>query len=283
MPKQSAQLRVAVERRAPNSGIASVPKLNGATAADSFPASLSQLFGDFPGRDGHGNPQTFHRRGSLLFTEGQPASGVFIVEKGSLKVTVCSGRGKSLILGFFGPQSVLGLAAAILGGPHESTAETMTTVMARFVSRGDLLRQMHSAGVGLRVAELVSRQLYSTVREIEALWLTDSVEQRLARFFVSICPPRNCCRAPAHLALDLTHEDIAQRIGVSRESVTRFLSRFKKRRILDYKQSVLTVLDPAALERLADFSYDLPSPRARPGLSRRSTPAPGARLPNRQE
>ncbi len=263
MPKQSTQLRIADARRAPDSGIAPVPKPD---AAGSMGLLASQLFGDVPDC---GSSHTFHGRGALLFTEGQPASGVFVVENGSAKLTVCSGRGKPLILGFFGPPSVLGLAAAILGRPHESTAETMSTVTARFISRDDLLKQMHSASAGLRVAELVSRLLYSTVREIEALWLTDSVEQKLARFLVSICPPRKACRAPVHLALDLTHEDIAQRIGVSRESVTRFLSRFKKRGILDLKQSVLTILEPAALESLADIPDDLPSLRARPSLPQR--------------
>jgi len=272
MPKQSAQLRLAVERRTPDSGIAPVPKLDVAKTAGSLPGPASQLFADGAGR---GNSQTSHGRGSLLFTEGQPASGVFVIEKGSVKLTVCSGRGKPLILGFFGPQSVLGLAAAILGRSHESTAETMTTVTARFVSREQFLRRMQSASAGLHVAELVSRLLYSTVREIEALWLTDSVEQRLARFLVSLCPPRNGCRGAVHLALDLTHEDIAQRIGVSRESVTRFLSRFKKRGILDLKQCVLTILEPAALERLADFPGDLPSLRARPSLPPRAAAGRG--------
>lgn len=275
MPKQSAQMRVAGERRAPNSGIAPVPKLDIARTADPFPALLSQLFGGVPGRTGGGNSQTYHGRGMLLFTEGQPASGVFMVEKGLLKLTVCSGRGKPLILGFFGPQSVLGLAAAILGRPHESTAETMTTVTARFLGREEFLRQIHSASAGLRVAELVSGLLYSTVREIEALWLTDSVEQRLARFLVSLCPSRNGGHGAVHLALDLTHEDIAQRIGVSRESVTRFLSRFKKRGILDFKQSVLSILQPAILERLADFPGDLPSLRAQPRLPQRAVSANG--------
>jgi CRP/FNR family transcriptional regulator, cyclic AMP receptor protein len=268
---------VAVERRPPDSGIAPVPKLDATGTTDPRSASLFRFFGGSPAGDGHGNSQTFVGRGSLLFTEGQLASGVFMVEKGSVKLTVCSGRGKPLILGFFGPPSVLGLAAAILGRPHESTAETMATVTTRYISREDLLRHMHSAGAGLRVAELVSRLLYSTVREIEALWLTDSVEQRLARFLLSLCPPRNGCRVPMHLALQLTHEDIAQRIGVSRESVTRFLSRFKKRGILDFKQSVLTILEPATLERLADLPGDLPCVRAKPALPPQRASASRAR------
>lgn len=278
MPKQPVQLRVAIERCAPESGIAPVPKLDMARTVDLPPGAVSYLFPNSPDHDRHGSPQIFHGRGSLLFTEGQPVSGVFVVQQGLVKLTVCSGRGKPLILGFFGPQSVLGLAATILGRPYESTAQTMATVTARFVSRAEFLRQIRTAGDGLRVAELVSRLLYSTVREMEALWLTDSVEQRLARFLLSLCPPQDAGRAPLHLALRFTHEDIAQRIGVSRESVTRSLSRFDKRGIIGRNQSVLTVLNRAALERLADFPGDLPCLRAKPTFPQRAVPRRGHAL-----
>lgn len=204
-----------------------------------------------------------HGRGSLLFVEGQAASGVYVIEKGCAKLTICSGRGKSLILGFFGPQTVLGLPAAILGLPHEATAEIMKPTTARFVAREDLLRHLRQAGdAGLRAAQLVSRMLYSTLRDVESFWLTDSAEQKLARFFVSLCPPRHGCRAPIHLAFDFTHEDISQRIGLSRETVTRLVSRFKKRGVLKLTRSMLTICDHDALKRIADWSGVARSPEA---------------------
>jgi CRP-like cAMP-binding protein len=255
MPKISSQLSLAAARYAPNSGNRPVPKLDAVQPAEKIPTLLSSLFdpASFT-RSRVAGCQSFHGRGSLLFTEGQPALGVFMIEKGCVKLMMCSGRGKSLILGFLGPQSVLGLPAAILGLPHESSAEVMKPVTARFLPREDLLQQMrHAADAGLRAAQVVSQMLYSTLREMETLWLTDSVEQRLARFLISICAPRNGSRDIINVALDLTHEDIAQRLGVSRETVTRILSRLKKRGILDLKQSVLMILNAGALERLADL------------------------------
>lgn len=260
MPKHSAQRSMVPHRQIPNSGTRAVPKLNRASPAVHMrPEFFSALLDTVPGAKSNGSgSQSFHTSRSALFTEGQPASGVFIIESGAVKLSMCSGRGRSLILGFFGPQSVLGLPAAILGFPHESTAEAVKPVTAQFLSRERLLQHIGSGANGLRAAEAVSRILYSTLREMETLWLSDSVKQKLARFLLSLCPPRYASCTPLRLPLDLTHEDIAQRIGVSRESVTRFLSRFKKQGIVDLSQSVLTVTDISALQRIADFSGDAP-------------------------
>lgn len=250
-------VRLARKRRVADSGMRTVPKSNCA-ASGPAPVTLSQLLGGSQ----CGQPEelhicrTSHAPGSMLFTAGQSASGVFIIERGCVKVSMCSGRGRTLIVGFFGPQSVFGLPAAILGFPHESSAEIMKPVTARFVSRDHLMRQIRSADAGFRAAELVSEMLYSTMCELENIWLTDSVEQKLARFLLSLRPPVSGRAGSLHLALDLTHEDIAQRIGVSRESVTRVISRLKKRGVLDLKHSVLSLLDAAALQKLADYSGD---------------------------
>lgn len=256
MAKYLAQLRIATERHAPTLGNQPVPKLNSAVIAKPVPLFSSTIFGPVTwARSQTPNCRSVHSRGSLLFIEGQTASGVYLIENGCVKLTICSGRGKSLILGFFGPQTVIGLPAVILGLPHEATAEIVKPATARFVPREDLLRHLRQPGdAGLRAAQLVSQMLYSTLRDVESFWLTDSVEQKLARFFVSLCPLRNGRRAPIHLALDLTHEDISQRIGVSRETVTRLLSRFKKRGILRLTRSMLTIFNLDALKRTADWT-----------------------------
>jgi CRP/FNR family transcriptional regulator, cyclic AMP receptor protein len=277
MAKYPAQLRIAAERRAPTLGNRPVPKLNSATPMEPIPFFSSTLFEPVAwARSRTPRCETVYSRGSLLFTEGQMASGVYLIEKGCVKLTMCSGRGKSLILGFFGPQAVLGLPAAILGLSHEATAEIVKPATACFVAREDLLRHLRQAGeAGLRAAQLVSQMLYSTLRDVERFWLTDSVEQKLARFLVSLWPLRNACRAPIHLALDLTHEDISQRIGVSRETVTRLLSRFKKRGILNLKQSMLTIFDLDALGRIADLPADYRTRRSESGAVSRNSFAKG--------
>lgn len=258
MAKCSSQLSIAAERRAPNSGGQPIPKLNGSGPAQPIPLPSPSLFGPaLWARSRAAGCQALHTRGSLIFTEGQSASGVYVIETGRVKLTICSGRGKSLILGFFGPRAVLGLPAAILGLAHEATAEAVHPATTRFLPRDELLRHLRQPGdSGLRAAELLSQMVHSALRDMEVFWLTDSVEQKLARFLLCLCPARNASRAPVCFPLEYTHEDISQRIGVSRETVTRYLSRFRKRGILDLKQSMLTILDRAGLDRLADLPDD---------------------------
>lgn len=258
MMKHSSPLKLAEERRAPALGNRPVPKLNRAAVMERASSVSSLLFGPAAwARSRSFASQALYRRGALLFTEGQTASGVFLIEKGCVKLTMCSGRGRSLILGFYGPQTVLGLPAAILGLPHEASAEIIKLATARFVGRDEVLKHLRQgADAGLCAARMISQMLYSTLRDMETFWLTDSVEQKLARFLLTLCPPRNGCRGPIRLALELTHEDISQRIGVSRETVTRLLSRFKRRGILDLRQSMLTILNFVALERVADLPSD---------------------------
>jgi CRP/FNR family transcriptional regulator, cyclic AMP receptor protein len=269
--KQSVHLGVASSRSGSNSGSHAVSKPDVGVRSQQplvfrephfAPASLAVL-GDFTGR-------TFYSRGSLLFTEGEPATGIFLVEKGCVKLTMCSARGKALLLGFFGPQTVLGLPAAILGFPHAATAEIVRPLTASFLAREVLLQHLRHAGdAGLRAAELVSQMLFSTLHEMETFWLSDSAEQKLARFLLSFCPPRNGRGVAWRIALGLTHEEIAQRIGVSRETVTRLLSHFKKRRILDLSRLTLTVLAPGNLEALADLSHEVNPVGLEPSLASR--------------
>lgn len=278
MASRRSPFSVELQQPLSRSGTQPVPKVNH-PASGSAPVRLSQLLSG----GSRGNPaesglcRTFHPRGSRLFTEGQPASGVFIIDKGCVKLSICSGCGRSLILGFFGPPSVLGLPAAILAAPHESSAEILKPVTARFLPRDQLIRHLRSSDAGLHAAELVSHMLYCTWREIEALWLTHSVDQKLARFLLSLYPAGAGREGPLHLPLDLTHEEIAQRIGVSRESVTRVFTRFRRRGVLHLKDSVLSLLDLDALRKLADLSGDQRAPEvkhtASPFLSAASSSA----------
>ena len=69
------------------------------------------------------NPGTSFSKGAILFREGEKPTGVYVVLEGRAKASVNSAQGKTLVLGFFGPGTILGLAAAILGRTHATTAE----------------------------------------------------------------------------------------------------------------------------------------------------------------
>ena len=109
-------------------------------------------------------------RSTVLFREGQPAKGVFVLCEGRAKLSVCSESGKRLTLHIAVPGEVLGLSAALSGGPYEVSAELLDNAQVAMVKRKDLLgflREHREAC--LHVVDLLSQDLhiaYDRVRSV---------------------------------------------------------------------------------------------------------------------
>ena len=191
--------------------------------------------------------------GAVLFVEGQSPRGIFVLCKGRVKLSICSTDGKTLILKIAEPGEVLGLSASVSGKPYELTAETVDPCQVNFVKRDDFLRFLReNADACLRVAEQLSEKYNSACREIRALGLSHSAAEKLARLLLD-WSTRNgeANKQEPRVKLALTHEEIAQMIGTSRETVTRLFADLKKRQIVQAKGSTLVIRNKAALKSLA--------------------------------
>ena len=113
---------------------------------------------------------TTYPEGSTLIQCYKPVDGVFVVLEGSVKVSISSGRGATVILGVAQPGEVLGLTAAITGTPSEVTAKTMVPSRLCFIHRDDFLRALDlNVQSCLQVVQLVSRQLREALGLIRIL------------------------------------------------------------------------------------------------------------------
>ena len=191
-------------------------------------------------------------KGAVLFVEGQSPRGIFVVCKGRAKLSVGSSDGKTLILKIAEAGEVLGLSATVSGKPYELTAETLDPCQVNFVKREDFLRFLkeHSEAC-FRVAEQLSDKYNTACREIRSLGLSHSAGEKLAKLLLdwSGGPPED--HKEARLKMALTHEEIAQMIGTSRETVTRLFAELKKRQIIQLKGSTLLIRNKSALRSLA--------------------------------
>ena len=188
-------------------------------------------------------------RGSVLFSEGQETRGVFILCRGRVKLTVNSREGKEMILKLVRPGEVLGLNAAILGREYEATAETMYPCQVDFIRHDDFLRFLKQHGeVVLQAAQHMGRYCDSAYDTIRSLGLIPSVQERLAKLLVDLAAD---CRAGSGINIGLCHEELAQLIGSSRESVTRTLGDFKRNKIAELKGATLRILDRDAIAAMA--------------------------------
>jgi CRP/FNR family transcriptional regulator len=154
-----------------------------------------------------------------------------------------------------GPGELLGLSSFISGNPYKSTAETLEPSQVNFVRSDDLTRFIgthHQAYAN--VARALARECEAAADHIRALELSRTAAEKLAHLILSWCdsaekPLASDCR----IQMLMTHEDVSQLIGTTRETVTRLLKDFRRRKLLTVKGSTLIVHDRAALQSLIHF------------------------------
>src|SRR5271157_4205848 len=196
---------------------------------------------------------TAYPQGAVLFVEGQMPRGIFVLCKGCVKLSINSPSGRTVIVKLAEPGEVLGLAATISGKAYELTAETIDPCQVNFVKRDDFLRFLkeHSDAC-FKVAEQLSEKYNVACHEVRSLGLSHSAAEKLAKLLIEWSSRNGESRKQEpRLKLALTHEEIAQMIGTSRETVTRLFADLKKRQILQTKGSTLVIRNKAALRSLA--------------------------------
>jgi CRP/FNR family cyclic AMP-dependent transcriptional regulator len=192
--------------------------------------------------------------GALLFVEGQLPRGAFVLCSGKVKLSTTSRDGKVLILKVAEAGEVLGLSATISGTCYELTAETAGPCHVNFVERDALLRLMERSGeMGVHAAQALSKEFQSVYRDIHELVLARSSAGKLARLLLSwtTARERETGVSEVRVRTGLTHEEMAQMIGSSRETVTRLLSDLKKKEFIRLEGSTLVIRNRTALEALA--------------------------------
>jgi|SRR5208337_1317048 len=194
---------------------------------------------------------TMYPTGAVLFAEGQVPRGIFIVRRGRVKLSICGSDGRTLILRIVEPGCPLGVAAVVSGRQYEATAETQEPSEISFLRQSDLLRLMRVHGeLALWVTQHISQDYAYTCREIRDLILSDSATEKLARLLVGWLDQNSDSKHPSQMKLALTHEEIGQMIGTSRETVSRLFAGFKKQRLIQQSGSTLVIPSRIALESL---------------------------------
>ena len=194
-------------------------------------------------------------KGATLFVEGQPARGVFILCSGHVKLSTSAADGKTLILRISEPGDLLGLPATISGRAYEVTADVIEPTQANFISRTDFLNFLRDHGeAAVRVAQELSETYQSAFAEMRTIGLSHSAGEKLARFILDWGANHKSENGSVKFKLTLTHEEIAQMIGASRETVTRVFADFKKKNLLQIKGSSVTIKSQSGLERLVQGS-----------------------------
>jgi CRP/FNR family cyclic AMP-dependent transcriptional regulator len=190
--------------------------------------------------------------GVRLFEEQEAPGGIYILCQGRVKLSMTSSEGKSVILRIAGPGEALGLHAVVSGRPYQASAETLEPCVVSFVRREDFLRFLReNPESSLRAAQQLSRNYQSACEQVRSLGLAHSAEGKLAGFLLLWATKGRPAKEGARVVLTLTHEEIGQMIGLSRETVTRTMSDFKRRQLVTRRGATLVIQNKDALAQFA--------------------------------
>lgn len=192
--------------------------------------------------------------GKVVISERDTNSSIYIVLEGEVKLSMNSTDGRRLILRIARKGEILGLASALSGKPSEITAEILYPAKLAPISRRDFSNfLMRHPEVYQTVTEELSREYTLACEQLRTVGLSNSAPEKLARLLLEWSQNGKTTEAGTHFRFPLTHGEIGEFIGASRETVTRTLSIFKSRHLVDFHGSMLTIPSRSALESYAGF------------------------------
>jgi CRP/FNR family transcriptional regulator, cyclic AMP receptor protein len=191
-------------------------------------------------------------KGTLLFTEKQDSRGIFMLCEGQVKLSVSSSEGKTLILRIVKAGEALGLMAVLSRSRYEATAETCRSCQVAFIRRDDFLRFVaHHPEAYPGIVRQLSASYGGACDQLRNIGLQTSVHQRVCRLLLHWAAESKEIKRENEISLPLTHAEIGELIGASRETITRTFSRLRDHHLIVLKGRTLTISSPFALERLA--------------------------------
>lgn len=185
-----------------------------------------------------------------LFEEGEPASSLFLLQSGSLKLTRTTPAGRPSVLALLGPGELVGELSLLDGRRRGATATAVspTTVLELSQRAFDrwLVEEPDAAGLLLR---LLARRMRRSNDVVSDMVFAD-VSTRVARTLVDLADRFGTTDDQGRLVVrhELTQEELAQLVGAARETVNKALSRYAARGWIELHPKGFVVLDP---ERLA--------------------------------
>ena len=191
-------------------------------------------------------------KGATLFMEGHPSNGIFMLCQGRIKLSTCSRDGKVIILRIAEAGEVLGLSATVSDLNYESTAEVLEPCQVNFVRKDDFLRFLANNNEAcFSAVKQISNKYHTAYIQVRSFGLSHTASDKMAKLLLEWAKTNSHDKSSGiHLKISYTHEEIAEMIGTSRETVTRILKDFRNRKLISLKGSDLIIHDEKRLDAI---------------------------------
>jgi CRP/FNR family cyclic AMP-dependent transcriptional regulator len=217
----------------------------------------------------HAAPPRHLKAGERLFAIGDRGEGCFLLEQGLLKATVASPLGEERIIAILGPGAIVGELSMIDGLPRSASVVAIRDCVLRFVSRKAFQQRANTKS---ETHQLLLAILATRLRQVdEDLVATTflTVKGRVARALLKLAEYIGQPSSEGHIVFQdrITLADLAAMAGVARESVSRVLSEWRRRKFVTGSSCRVCLNNIAAIEREMDLT-DRGHARPRAGIAR---------------
>ncbi|HLJ27140.1 MAG TPA: Crp/Fnr family transcriptional regulator [Candidatus Angelobacter sp.] len=188
-----------------------------------------------------------YTKGELIFSEGDPCTGLFVIESGHLRIFKSSPSGREQVLTVEGPGSSVAELPVFDGGNYPASTAAAGDSRVYFISKQDFhgLCLVHPQ-VPLKVLKVVGARLRKLVGIIEELSFT-TVRSRLISVLVRLAKAGKKTSAGIEIQLPPSNQELAAQIGTVRELISRNLSRLQAEELISMEGKTVIIPD---LERL---------------------------------
>lgn len=200
-----------------------------------------------------------------IYLPGDAADAVYLLKKGRVRISKLSSEGKQVTLALLEPGDIFGeLALMDDGGPQETIAEALEETLLCLIPKADfemLLRRYPD--VSLRVTKFIGWRLRSVENKVEDI-VFRSAPGRLAHLLLKLADDYGQPGPDGTMiGVKFTHQNIAELINATRQTVTELLNQFESRGLIATAKRRLVLRDREALGRLADPGTERSPARAR--------------------
>jgi CRP-like cAMP-binding protein len=192
------------------------------------------------------------RRRQVIYLPGDPGAAVYFVNGGRVKISKVTRDGKELTLAYRGPGEIFGELCMLEGGPREEMAEAMENAMVTEFPRDDFEKLVQAHGMlGFRLTRVMLTRRREVENKVEQLLFKD-VNAKLAELLLRLGNEYGVQSPKGTLvALKITHQEMANLIGSTRETVSLTLSQFKKKGLIHTDGRKVIIADREGLRALA--------------------------------
>lgn len=188
-----------------------------------------------------------YAKGTVIFREGEEARGLFVVMQGSVKICRSSSDGREQVLLVEHAGRSLAELPLFDGSPYPATARAAEASQLLFLPRDSFDWLLHN---NPEIANATLREYGKRIRKlvhlVDKLALKE-VPARVATALLEQAELTGAAKDGGVFTLSSTHEEMAEQLGTTRESVSRAMSALRKRGAIRQHGPKVTILDAAAL------------------------------------